>query len=220
MDNKSGIYFIINKMNNKKYIGSTVNFYERISKHKSDLNKKRHHSYLLQRAWDKYGESNFEFIIKEEIDDESILKEIEQKYLSNEECDYNIEKFVNKGFLGKKHSEYTIKLLSEKKKNTGTGADNPMYGKTKELHHNYGKKMPQNGRKGKEHFNYGKPAFSRKTVLQFDLEGNFINEFPSLKEASIKLDIHKNYISDCCKGKYKKAKGFVFKFKQTKTKTL
>lgn len=59
--NYAYVYSIENKVNGKCYIGSTTNPRVRWSKHKGDLNRKKHHSFVLQRAWDKYGEDNFSF---------------------------------------------------------------------------------------------------------------------------------------------------------------
>lgn len=52
-----------------------------------------------------------------------------------------------------------------------------------------------------------------KPILQFDLQGNFIKEFSSQKEASIQLQITQSSISYTCSGRYKQSKGFIFKFK-------
>jgi group I intron endonuclease len=59
--NYAYVYSIENKVNGKCYIGSTTNPRVRWSKHKGDLNRKKHHSFVLQRAWNKYGENNFSF---------------------------------------------------------------------------------------------------------------------------------------------------------------
>lgn len=55
------IYHITNKLNNKKYIGQTVNINRRKAVHFNRLYNKNHHSPKLQLAWNKYGEENFEF---------------------------------------------------------------------------------------------------------------------------------------------------------------
>lgn len=44
---KSGIYGISNVINNKLYIGSAKNFYNRFSVHLTSLKKKNHHNKYL-----------------------------------------------------------------------------------------------------------------------------------------------------------------------------
>lgn len=77
----SGIYKIINKINNKFYLGSSKNLHKRWLRHKNDLKNNKHHNQALQRAYNKYGLDNFEFIIIFKCDI-SILKIEEQKYLN------------------------------------------------------------------------------------------------------------------------------------------
>ena len=48
-------------------------------------------------------------------------------------------------------------------------------------------------------------------VLQYDINGNFLREFSSIKEA--KLYSGSNTICLCCKGKRKTAAGFIWKYK-------
>ena len=109
------------------------------------------------------------------------LKEKEQEYLSSEVFEYNIEKFVNKGMLGKKHTIKAKITIGLKNKDKYLGENNPNYGKKGELHHNYGKKMPQNGKCGIDHPNYGKVSINRKEVVQLDIDGIVINTFLSFK---------------------------------------
>jgi len=59
----SGIYQILNKTNNKFYIGSASNLRRRFSNHKCHLTKNSHSNLHLQNAWNKYGGDNFEFLI-------------------------------------------------------------------------------------------------------------------------------------------------------------
>jgi group I intron endonuclease len=72
----SGIYTITNKVNGKLYIGSSNDMKGRLSSHKSCLKRNLHRNTHLQRAWNKYGESNFEF---------EILEECKEQYLNSQE---------------------------------------------------------------------------------------------------------------------------------------
>lgn len=62
---KGYIYHITNNINNKCYIGQTLNYQNRKTTHLRNLRQGKHHSSKLQRAWDKYGEENFSFTFRE-----------------------------------------------------------------------------------------------------------------------------------------------------------
>lgn len=51
-----------------------------------------------------------------------------------------------------------------------------------------------------------------KKVLQFTKSGEFIREWPSLREASRQLKINCGHICSCCNGKYKSAGGYVWEY--------
>lgn len=53
----------------------------------------------------------------------------------------------------------------------------------------------------------------KSPVIQFDLEGRYINEFPSVKEATSSLGKRSNAISNCLRGRTKKAFGYIWKYK-------
>jgi len=86
----TGLYMIRNKINGKKYYGSAKNIEQRWRRHKTDLNKNKHQNIKLQRAWNKYGVENFEFVVLEECPYDKLLI-IEQKYL-DQNPEYNIGK--------------------------------------------------------------------------------------------------------------------------------
>ena len=90
------IYSILNKVNNKRYIGSAINFKTRKKLHLYRLRHDFHHSILLQRAWEKYGEENFQFLILEDVDENYKLLEREQWWLDNTPNEYNICKVAGK----------------------------------------------------------------------------------------------------------------------------
>ena len=51
-----------------------------------------------------------------------------------------------------------------------------------------------------------------KKVLQYDLEGNFIREWVSTRECG-RNGYNYSSVAACCRGKRKKYKGFIFKYK-------
>lgn len=81
----SGVYKILNLVNDKFYIGSSKNIYERWDSHKKELRHNCHYNGHLQNAWNKYGEDNFQFIILEKCEPEQRL-EREDWYIKNTKC--------------------------------------------------------------------------------------------------------------------------------------
>lgn len=87
---RMGVYEIRNKIDGKKYIGSTtMTFTKRLEHHLCLLRRGTHKNRHLQNAWNKYGEENFECNIIEVVD-ECCTLEAEQKYLDECEDCYNI----------------------------------------------------------------------------------------------------------------------------------
>lgn len=54
----------------------------------------------------------------------------------------------------------------------------------------------------------------RQNILQYDLEGNFIKEYHSAKQAGEEIKQNGNSISDCLNGRQKTAFGYKWKYKQ------
>jgi len=128
----SGIYKIINKINGKYYVGSSVNIKLRWRKHIEALKRNQHRNRYLQRAWNKYGEPSFEFVICENapINQLTIL---EQQYLDIAQLELN--KVYNLSFLSDRieMTESVKNILSNMAKERFTNKENhPFYGK----HHN------------------------------------------------------------------------------------
>lgn len=75
-----GIYKIKNIINGKVYIGQSRNIDSRKKEHLRDLKAGRHHNFHLQRAFDKYGESNFthDVLVYCELDE---LEGLERHYI-------------------------------------------------------------------------------------------------------------------------------------------
>jgi group I intron endonuclease len=84
----SGIYEIVNKINGHRYVGSALVIQKRFNEHKCALRSGREHSSHLQNAWNKYGESAFEFIPIVRVPVPSLLR-YEQIFLDEEFGEYN-----------------------------------------------------------------------------------------------------------------------------------
>ena len=123
--NRIGIYGIRNKINDHIYIGKTgMNFGDRWDSHRALLRGNKHFNQYLQRAWNKYGEENFDFLIIEECNVED-LDEKEMYYIQSYRdagLAYNLADGGNGGsFLGKHLSEETKRKIGEKNRVHMTG---------------------------------------------------------------------------------------------------
>lgn len=89
-----GIYKITNKINDKFYIGSSMNLDNRIYRHKNELKNNSHKNKHLQAAYNKYGKENFHFEVLEILDDCNVqeLRNREEFYLSS----FDFSKMYNK----------------------------------------------------------------------------------------------------------------------------
>ena len=123
-----GIYCIENSINHKKYIGQSTNIESRWRCHKSELRRNIHGNDYLQKAWNKYGEDNFQFYILEECITD-IIDDRERHYIilydtTNRDYGYNIE---NGGSINKILSDSTKRKISNNHADV-SGKNNPMYG--------------------------------------------------------------------------------------------
>lgn len=91
---KSGVYEIVNEVENKRYIGSTErDLKERKMSHFSQLRRGVHHNFMVQRDWDRLGE--FAFVFNHlHITPPEYAKKLEQWYLIHFPGEYNISKIV------------------------------------------------------------------------------------------------------------------------------
>lgn len=99
---KAYIYFIINKVNGKRYVGQTTDFSRRKYTHFRCLRENRHANIKLQNAWNKYGEENFiiERIIFENTTKEE-LDELEKYYIQKYDSINNGYNIKEGGSTGK-----------------------------------------------------------------------------------------------------------------------
>lgn len=110
---KTGIYRIYNTKTDKSYVGQAIDIEVRWNGHKRELEEGCHHNVLLQRDWNKYGKSSFEFSILTECNPVE-LNVLEKLYMDLYNCTnagYNVAEGNKK--ISKKYRE---ELLSKEKR--------------------------------------------------------------------------------------------------------
>jgi hypothetical protein len=209
-----GIYAIINHINGKFYIGSTVDLNRRKTMHFSTLRHGRHHSRHLQNAWDKYGEINFVFEILEECW-VSKLDELEQWYVNVTRCylrdiGYNVSKHTRVPRISFKHGRSPrakrayqfskTKDFIREWESVSMAADHlgvnrrSLYGACK-----------RNGYSSGFYWSYLPHGIEKQIIYQLDLEGKILKS-KELEEWREQFRI--GDILHCCSGRQKSAFGF------------
>lgn len=201
--NKSGIYAIENIANNKKYIGSSKNIPQRLGQHKWQLRHGVHCNKHLQASFDKYGEDNFLFNPIEFCDN---LIEREIYYVKlfnvlNPSIGYNKASNII-DTSGYKWSEESRKKLSNSKKGTKIHPNTL----AALIHANKNRIYKKKEKVKKDKID------TRIKVLQYDIDGKFIKEYPSFAST------HRDgfcipAIRDCCYGKRNFTGGYIWKLK-------
>ena len=211
--------------NGKVYIGITSrNPIERWSNGRGY----RGNSYFT-RAIQKYGWDNFKHDILFENLTEEEAKKLEKEYIAKYKS--NIRKYgYNISSGGESKSGTTISEYQKQRIREGT--------KNRIFTESYKQKLSESNKKRwqndefREHMreiNLGKnnPQFGKirsdeeriirgaKSILQYDLNMNFLNEYISIHDASDKTKVCRDGISKCCKGIYKQCNGYVWKFKES-----
>lgn len=170
---KSGIYCLVNTENQKKYVGSSKNIYQRLQKHRAYLRKNMHENKKLQNSWNKHGEDCFQYYVLE-FCSESMLLEREQFYVDTLKPWYNITREIVR-----------LKLSEESRV-----------------------KMSKSRIEG---FKKGTvKLYQEKPIHQYTLEGQYIQSFKSIKEASEKIGITRSSINRFLEGKYRKGGNFLW----------
>ena len=152
------IYKIENLVNNKIYIGQSINIHNRKLTHFVLLRTNKHDNDYLQKSFNKYGESNFKFTVLNYATNKNTLDQLEIDYINHYNClnkdsGYNLSSGGSNGKL----SEETRKKLSEIRK----GEKNPMFGMKGPLAPNYGKRGKDFHWYGRKHSEETKEKISK-----------------------------------------------------------
>jgi len=225
------IYKTTNLVNGKIYIGKRIFDSQKFLK-----NKYYGSGRLLKEAINKYGFSNFEREILEEVDN-NFLSEREIYWIklynsNNLEIGYNLtiggnSKFGRKGDI---KSEDTKRRISRSMVRYLSENGHPFKGKThseetknKIRNKLKGRKLPKNQVekfiKSRIGLKYNKPPKPKKEkvdqsikIVQMTLEGVFIKEWDSMMDASKSLKICRTGISRACSGVYKQCGGYRWRY--------
>lgn len=195
MEKVSGIYKIINKVNGKYYVGSSENIFGsdgRFYFHKWGLRNNKHYNEHLQRAYNKYGDNNFEFILIEQNIPKNHLLITEQKYLDIAKNEQH--NCYNKSFIAGKIDftpEVREKMSMNSKLRFGNSLTNPNIGKPCSRETRQRISLANKGRKNTEE--------SKKKMSQSRI-GKYIG-INSPSYGKPKSQETKNKISKACKGK-------------------
>ncbi len=206
-----GIYKLTNKVNEKIYIGQSINLKRRYLAYKNN----NHHSKEIKEDIDKIGFNNFSFEILEHSIEKN-LNRLEKlyikKYNSNDfKIGYNKQ---NGGRGGGFHHPATIEKMRQAARNRPprtqktkdkmskmfSGKGNPFYGRS------HTKKTIEKNKKKK--CKYGSENTSAKPIYCVSTGECF--EYATLASNKYKLDL--SSIIKCCKGKRNFVSGKTFNY--------
>jgi group I intron endonuclease len=150
----TGIYKITNTINNKSYVGSSVDVYQRGCSYKHLIKRKKLHNKHLQSAVEKYGYDNFIFELLDKCEEGTSvfdLHQLEQSYINKINPEYNKRTVVDTNHL-LSHSQETKDKIS--------------------------KSLKESFKNGSKVIN--RIQEHNIKVSLFDLSGNHIKDFPGL----------------------------------------
>ena len=168
-----GVYCIINTVNQKRYVGSSINCYLRTMDHRAELRSGVHANPHLQSAFKKYGEDAFVFELLEKCEPDKRI-EREKFYIDLLHPEYNLVLDPVKVV----HSEETRQRMSEARKlgfKRGTVV-----------------------------------AYQKIPVHKYDLNGNYICSYSSLKEACMLNGITESMMNRYFKENYTHCHNFMW----------
>jgi group I intron endonuclease len=212
---RSYIYLVKNQQNKIVYIGQQIGT-KSIEEYKGS-------GLLLNRAYKKYGENYFkreiiEYCNIDELNDKEKLyiKQYNTKFphgynltdggdgMKGYQYNDNQKQNISEAKTGQKYpKEHGDKIRQAK---LGKKRDQETINKiiqTKASKHNIQSNLDLKGQY---------KSNSQKSILQYDLQGNLLNEYQSAQEAGRCLNKSGNQIADCASGRQKTAYGYIWKY--------
>ena len=213
------IYKAVNKINGKSYIGQTSDLKSRIWQHLRCYSKE---DCLFHRAIEKYGRDNFAWEVIDTCENPQRAIELEKHYIEL----YNTYKNgynENKGGVGGHNAKAVICLLKDgrfvKRYDSAADAEKDGFNNVNVLLCCKGKLRSCKNHQfmyEDDYLKYGSKIYEKpepngmKSIVQCDTNGNFIQKFKSLQEASKTTGANRTTISGVLAGNYKTANGYIF----------
>lgn len=217
------IYKIKNKKDDKVYIGQSINPEKRLMEH--IYGRKNRKDTYFDRVIKKHGIENFIFEIIDKSNSQEEIDKLEQKYIEEFNSlipnGYNILKGGRKqrgAWNSKEIDEYDLdgnyintyesasyyeNFINKEYKTRTIRRSCVEHTKYKNRQFRYKGETPPE--------KYEKPLPNHRTyVYQFDLNGNLINSYNSVTEASRKTNTCRTTIMGCLNGQYKTANNYVW----------
>jgi group I intron endonuclease len=197
------IYLIKNIVNNKVYVGQTINPLKRRKYgHIADSNRGKNTK--ISRAMKKYGKDNFVFSELISCNNSDELNEMELYFINeyksiDDSYGYNIKIGGECGF--KVSEETKIKISIASKKAAQRAKDNGG-------HWLSGRKHSEEEKAHLSKILSSELNPKNKPVLMYDKEGNFIKRFHSARESGRCIGKGSGNIISCCNNKLKSAYGY------------
>lgn len=198
----------------KSYIGCTSHTI------KERWNVGYKHCPLFNVAYTEYGWGGMQHETLAVVADEDTAYHIEQEMIAkyqtnNPEFGYNVSCGGKATYAGLKHTEETKnkirkantgaifteehrKNLSNALKGNMVGEKNPMYGKPKSA--------------VTIQRQYDSHRYQMKPIIQKGLDGNILNTFFSMHEATRVTGVNRNCIKACAEGRQSSSKGFLWEY--------
>lgn len=168
------IYGIKNTQTGKIYIGSTNNMTRRFKRHKTELRNGKHSNQYLQRAWNKVGEDNIDFIILATCGEHQLLK---------------------------KEIEY-IKKYNSLDSTFGYNLVVPLNVATRKISKEHSRKLSE-AMKGKLPSNFEEMRRKTWKSVDYYEGKKFIKNYPSVRKLALHLEIDAQNIHNYLSGKTK-----------------
>lgn len=234
------IYGIKNLINNKVYVGKSINIKIRKKAHETSFIRKQAVNIHLQRAIDKYGIENFEFLILEEV----TLNNINErevywiKYFSSYDGKFGYNKTMggNGGYLTVETKMKISKTSPNRKIIYQFSSEGSLIRKwygVRDVEKELGflsstiskacSARTNNNSAYGFYWSYNKEVNTffgigqqnnKFQVQQFSLNGELIRTWESISLAAKETKSSKSSIIRCCKNKQKTCNKFIWKYKQ------